>query len=222
MKLDLQGRSKIRATKRRVSEKLDAEGVLTGLSEAQRIKLVDHVFFAGLHYDFRARLGPYDRRVDRFFKRGPGQVRRLRAELDKLRAAFKKMREHVTTIEGDDTTASGNFYLAEALNTVRLSDHLEEIARVLPTLQLPADDIFQRIPGHRTSTDDPTLAVTEILFDFFTGECGLGKNDASQRIAQIGNALWGWNIREVDPESATPGRSSAIRKRLKRLSPPRR
>lgn len=222
MRLDLAGRREIRAAKRRITDRLDAKGVLKGLSPAQTKRLIEQLWFADLHYKFREQLGPHERRVDRFFERGRGQLGRLRSQVGQLRAAFSNVRKQVASIEGDDTTPSGNVYLAEALHQRELPERLQEIATALEELELPPDEIFDRIPGHRTSAGDPAGWVTQWLADFFIGECELAKNDTSQRIARIGNALWRWNLREDDPGSHTPQRSSAIRKRLTRKRPANR
>ena len=212
-------RRKQKAEKLNIAEMLDAKRVLDGLSEAQRNQILDCVFSADLHYRFRERLGPYDQRADRFFKRGPGQLRKLGSKLAKLHAAFKGVREQAATIASGDTTPSGNFYLAEALDDdCQLSERLRDTAAALDRIKIPDADIFETIPGHRTSADDPTNDITQALFDYLTKSCGLRKNDASQRIARIGNTLWGWNIQEADrSESYTPDRSAAVHKRLKRL-----
>jgi hypothetical protein len=53
------------------------------------------------------------------------------------------------------------------------------------------------------------------LWNFFL-RCGIGRNEASRRIARIGNALWSWKIAERDPGSETPNRSPAVLRTVQR------
>jgi hypothetical protein len=156
-------RRKIRAAKRRIAETLDARGVLKGLSPAHAAKLVEHVWFADRHHEFRGQLGPYDIRVERFFKRGSGQLRRLRSRLDQLRAAFVRVQEQAASIRGDDATPSGNFYLAAALRDVRLPERLKEIAGLLKELRVPSTEIF-KIVGKEIHFVEPKSERSRRMF----------------------------------------------------------
>jgi hypothetical protein len=198
--------------KREILASLKDLRVLEHLSTRQQVRLAGHVLTISEQYDLHGRVGGYERSVDVWCKRGPGQLRRLRSRIERAQQVLTEVR-----FQAESISASENIYLTQTLTEdFHIGDRIAQIASALDTIQLPSDEIFEYIPGHRSTASDPTTTGTELLYEFLTGECAIVPSDSTQRIARIGNALWGWNIADSDPESRTPNRSDAIRKRLGR------
>jgi hypothetical protein len=158
-------------------------------------------------------------------RRSPAQIRMLNRKAVNLRKAFDDLSKYWDRIGGSWRHISeyayengnvpeppGNPYLVESLEEhYEVSAALEAIEAAIKELRLPAS---MRVDVLHFSPD--SISITNKLHQFFTGECGLTKNDASQRIAKIENAFWRGHLLDCDPHSHTPDRSDAIRKRLKR------
>lgn len=213
--MGLEQRRRERLARNRLTEKLRQLGAMSGLTESQQKRLTQEVSFVSLYYSRRQEIGQAEKQIDKLFDSGPSQVRRLQANLMALRRAFDKFKNRVVRVEQSDDALLGRVLE----NTFQLRSTLGQIQAALDKLDLSDDAVeraMQKLWRPRIAVDDPTNLATRDLFEFFV-QCGLGKNDASQRIAKIGNALWGWNIQDQDrSESYTPDRSAAILKRVKR------
>jgi hypothetical protein len=206
-----------KAAKGRIADTLHAIGVLEGLSEPQQRQLVDHAYNVSYFLNWRAQVRDNEKRLDVLFTRGPVQLKGLRARAQQLRDAFESLQAHAAGISGSESVLMARFLDSD----FQLSSVLAEIETAIQKLQIPADGDIQAMVPSKIDVKDPTNPYTTDLFKFFTVECGIGKSNASQRIAKIENALWHGNIQESDPGSSdtTPDRSSAILKRVKRHPP---
>jgi hypothetical protein len=220
--MQIEERRKVRTAKRRIQAALVPRGVLRGLSDPQIKKLIDRIWFIDHMSHLQRQFTAKEKRARRFFERGPGQLRLLRSRLARLRAALLALQHQLTSICGDETTVSGSPYLAGALHASGLPERVSAIMALARDVQPPTDAVFDHGISRGVSVQPLKEWVTPELFKLLTTECGIGKNDATQRIARIENALWGGNVQETDPDSHTPDRSSAIQKRLKRNAVPRR
>jgi len=216
MQLDTEGRRQLRAATRRIRESLDRAGVCRGLPESHAKQLVEQICFIDQMQRRHEHFKSDERRATRFFERGPGQLRRLRTRIDHLQTALGEVERQIATICGDENTPSGNVYLAALLHAHNLPDRLAKVATLVRELDAPTEAVFGQSVELGVSVEPPHKWVTKRLHDLFTNQFGVGSSDASQRIAKIGNALWGWNVQDTDPDSRTPNRSGAILKRLKR------
>lgn len=209
-------RQQDRAEKARIGEALGALGVLNGLSASSRATLIENVFNIAAFIAFRNETLAAETALDVLLNRGPKQLGRLRTAVSRLGTDLEKIRACVADIR------SANVMLIDILDgDFKVVQSIKNIADAIEKLSIPTDDRLRSMWRPRTGVEDPTSSATVQLVQFLIDTCKLTKNEASQRIARIENAILGGNVREDDPDSRTPQRSSGILKRVRRARPHR-
>jgi hypothetical protein len=176
-------------------------GVTKGFpyDEARRLSsLVGRLYAAG---DTVKWLEPQKRERRVWLRDGNARIRTLRSKMTKAQVAIRSVRAHLNKISVplEGATEHAFDYLDNALEP--LSPHDAE-----PLLSV-------------MKATEPDGQAIGALFDFFTNEWSLPKDEAEIRTAQIGNHLWGWNftvIERLKPKSDLRRGCEAVRKAVDR------
>jgi hypothetical protein len=215
--------------RQKVLEKLRHLDVLDGLTDRQQVDAVRLVIeCVELNELNDLSSSP---RIKADLKATPGNVRMLRRKLRMAQKALDDLRAYADRLAGKDGAAHSNELLATGLElrflpfVQKAIDALDDSGSRftfdepnLGQIDLPSEEEVEAYYGPREIAAFPDVYQNTVhnLVEFLVLTCGLSKNEASHRTARIGNAFWAWNIEEDDPGSATPRRSQAILKILKR------